>query len=66
MKFRKDFEEHKVDTLRKQGVFIGKIGQKVPQMAHVWFDQGAIMDKLFWTQPFWHGLFGGLFGWFLY
>jgi hypothetical protein len=52
MKFKRDFEKHKVDTTRKQDFFIGKIGQKVPQMAHVQLDQGAILDKSFWTGPF--------------
>jgi hypothetical protein len=29
--------------------FTRKVGQKVPQMALVRLDQGAILDKLFWT-----------------
>jgi len=33
-------------------------------MAHVLFDKGVILDKLFSTQPFSLGLFGGLFDWF--
>jgi hypothetical protein len=32
--------------------FIGKIGQKVSQMAPIQLDQGAILDKSFWTQSF--------------
>jgi hypothetical protein len=52
MKFKRDFEKHKVDTTRKQKKIIGKIGQKVPQVVHVQLDQGAILDKSFWTRPF--------------
>jgi hypothetical protein len=43
---------------------IWKIGQKVPQMAPVQLDQGANVDKSFWTWPFRLGFFGDLFGWF--
>jgi hypothetical protein len=40
-------------TLQENKVFfIGKFGEKVPQMALVQFNQGAILDKSFWTQPF--------------
>ncbi len=54
----------KVDSLpkKKKGFLIRKIGQKVHQMAHVQFDEGAILDKSFLTQLFWLGFFG----WFFY
>jgi hypothetical protein len=38
-----------LNTLQENKVFFtGKIGQKVPQMALVQLDQGAILDKSFW------------------
>jgi hypothetical protein len=43
-------------TLEENKVFfIKKIGQKVPQMAPIWLDQSAILDKLFSTRPLWLG-----------
>jgi hypothetical protein len=39
-----------LDIVQENKVFFNeKIGQKVPQMALVQLDQGAILDKLFWT-----------------
>jgi hypothetical protein len=34
-------------TKRKQGFFTRKINEKVPKMAAIRLDQGAILDKLF-------------------
>ncbi len=45
---------------RKQGFFYWEIGQKVSQMV-VWFDEGAILDKSFSTQPLWLGFLAGFF-----
>jgi hypothetical protein len=53
---------HLVSTTRKQGFFISKISQKVPQMPLVQLDQGAILDKSFSAWPLWLGFFCGLFG----
>jgi hypothetical protein len=52
-------------TTRKQGVFISKIGQKVPQMPPIQLDQGAILDKSFSTWPFLLGSFWWSFWFFL-
>jgi hypothetical protein len=49
-------------SLQKTKVFFTrKIGQKVPQMAPIQLDQGAILVKSFWTRSFWFSFFG----WFL-
>jgi hypothetical protein len=42
-----------LDIVQENKVFFNeKIGQKVPQMALVQLDQGAILDKSFWIMPF--------------
>ncbi len=56
-----------IGALQENNVFlIGKIVQNVPQMAHVLFDKGVILDKLFSTRTFWLGIFGGIFDWFFW